>query len=90
MFVSVLAVRGRVGDVHARRRWSDLGHTARIQSSAIADIKVGWREHELKVKVTPEKTVYRVRDQAKVSIQVERGDGKPLPIGTRDRARGCR
>ena len=79
VFVSVLAVRGRVGDIQPTAL-VDLGKPA--FKLGIANIKVGWREHELKVKVTPEKTTYRVRDQAKVSIQVERSDGKPLPSGT--------
>ena len=79
VFVSVLAVRGRVGDVQPTAL-VDLGKPA--FKLGLAEIKVGWREHELKVSVTPEKTTYRVRDQAKVSIQVARADGKPLPAGS--------
>ena len=77
-FVSVLAVRGRVGDVQPTSM-VDLGKPA--FKLGIAELKVGWGDHELKVKVLPEKTVYRIRDQANVSIQVTRGDGKPLPAG---------
>lgn len=79
VFVSVLAVRGRVGEVQPTAL-VDMGKPA--FKLGIAGIKVGWREHELKVKVAPEKATYRVRDQAKVSIQAERSDGKPLPRGT--------
>ena len=79
VFVSVLAVRGRVGDVQPTAL-VDLGKPA--FKLGIAAIKVGWRGHELKVKVIPEKTTYRVRDQATITIQVERSDGKPLPSGT--------
>ena len=79
VFVSVLAVRGRVGDIQPTAL-VDLGKPA--FKLGIAELKVGWREHELSVKVTPEKTIYRVRDQAKVSIQVARADGKPLPAGS--------
>ncbi len=79
VFVSVLAVRGRVGEVQPTAL-VDLGKPA--FKLGIADIKVGWREHELDVKVTPEKTTYRVREQAKVSVQVKRSDGKPLTSGT--------
>ena len=79
VFISVLAVRGRVGDVQPTAM-VDLGKPA--FKLGITDIKVGWREHELKVKVTPEKNAFRVRDQAKIAIQVERSDGKPLPSGT--------
>ena len=78
VFVSVLAVRGRVGEVQPTAL-VDLGKPA--FKLGMAELKVGWREHELKVKVTPEKTTYRVRDQAQVSIQVERSDGKRLPSG---------
>jgi hypothetical protein len=38
------------------------------------------REHELNVKVTTDAQVYRVRDKAKVTIEVKRAaDGKPAP-----------
>ena len=79
VFVSVLALRGRVGDVQPTAL-VDLGKPA--FKLGLAEIKVGWREHELKVAVTPEKNTYRVRDQAQVSIQVTRADGKPLPSGS--------
>ena len=76
VFVSVLAVRGRVGDVQPTAL-VDLGKPA--FKLGITELKVGWRDHELKVNVTPEKTAYRIREQANVSVQVTRSDGKPLP-----------
>ena len=78
-FVSVLAVRGRVGDVQPTAL-VDLGKPA--FKLGIAELKVGWRDHELKVNVTPEKTVYRIREQANVSVRVTRSDGKPMPANS--------
>jgi uncharacterized protein YfaS (alpha-2-macroglobulin family) len=44
---------------------------------SIARIKVGWDAYELKVKVTPEKAVYKIRDRAFVNIHVTDAAGKP-------------
>ena len=49
VFVSVLAVRGRVGDVQPTAL-VDLGKPA--FKLGVAEINVGWRAHELKVKVS--------------------------------------
>ena len=43
----------------------------------IARIKVGWDAYELKVKVEPEKPVYKIRDRAFVKIHVTDAAGKP-------------
>ena len=43
----------------------------------MAEIKVGRRDYELKVKVTPEKDVLKVRDRVRVAIQVTDAAGKP-------------
>ncbi|NRR29313.1 alpha-2-macroglobulin [Oxalobacteraceae bacterium] len=43
----------------------------------IAQIRVGWDAYELKVKVEPEKAVYKVRDRAYVNIHVSDAAGKP-------------
>jgi alpha-2-macroglobulin len=43
----------------------------------MAEIKVGRRDYELKVKVAPEKEVLKVRDKVRVSIQVTDAAGKP-------------
>ena len=77
VFVSVLAVRGRVGDVQPTAL-VDLGKPA--FKMGIAQIDVGWRPFELDVEVTTDKPVYRVRDKARVAVQVKRAsDGKPPP-----------
>jgi alpha-2-macroglobulin len=44
----------------------------------MTQIKVGWQGYALKVKVEPERTVYRVREQAKVKLTVTDPAGKPL------------
>jgi uncharacterized protein YfaS (alpha-2-macroglobulin family) len=76
MFVSVLAVRGRVGGIQPTAL-VDLGRPA--FKLGIAEIRVGWRAHELKVTVTPERPVYRVRETATVRIAVRDAAGAPAP-----------
>lgn len=75
VFVSVLCVRGRVGDVKPTAL-VDLGRPA--HKLGIAEINVGWKNHELKVKVTPDKDTYKVRGKASVTINVRRSDGSAL------------
>ena len=36
----------------------------------MAEIKVGRRDYELKVKVTPEREIYRVRETARIAVEV--------------------
>jgi uncharacterized protein YfaS (alpha-2-macroglobulin family) len=88
VFVSVLAVRGRV-------RHAEPGiakpHTAEV--TALVDltkpayrlgmtkIEVGWRPHRLDVQVEPTHSIYEVRETASVRIHVARADGRPLPSG---------
>jgi len=80
VFVSVLAVRGRVADVQPTAL-VDLGKPA--FKMGVSEINVGWREHELDVRVTTDRPVYRVRDKAKVTVEVKRAvDGKPAPKGS--------
>jgi uncharacterized protein YfaS (alpha-2-macroglobulin family) len=43
----------------------------------IARIRVGWDAYELKVKVDPEKPVYKIRDRAVVKVHVTDAAGKP-------------
>lgn len=43
----------------------------------IARIRVGWDAYELKVKVEPDKQVYKIRDRAVVKIHVTDAAGKP-------------
>ncbi len=78
-FVSVLAVRGRVGDVQPTAL-VDLGRPAfRL---GIAEIEVGWRAHQLDVSVTTDRDAYRVRDRAAATIAVRTSDGTPPPAGS--------
>jgi uncharacterized protein YfaS (alpha-2-macroglobulin family) len=79
VYVSVLAVRGRVGEPQPTAL-VDLGKPAfRL---GIAPINVGWRPHELKVRVTPDAAVHKVRETATVRLKVDRADGGPLPSGS--------
>ncbi len=79
MFVSVLAVRGRVSDVQPTAT-VDLGKPA--YRLGIGEVAVGWRAHELKVEVKPERASYRVRETARVALKVLRADGSVPPVGT--------
>jgi hypothetical protein len=79
VFVSVLAVRGRANEVRPTAT-VDLGRPAfRL---GIAEIQVGWKSHELKVNVTTDRKVYKVRENALARIRVTTADGRPLPPGT--------
>ena len=78
VFVSVLAVRGRVGDVQPTAM-VDLGRPA--FKLGIAEIRVGWRAHELKVSVTADRPTYKVRETAVVKIAVVAADGGVPPPG---------
>lgn len=78
VFVSVLAVRGRVGEVQPTAL-VDLGRPA--WKLGIAEINVGWKAHELKVKVDADRSTYKVREKARVSITVTTADGKLPPRG---------
>ncbi len=79
VFVSVLVVRGRVADVQPTAL-VDLGKPA--FKMGMAEINVGWRAHELAVKVSADKQVYKTRDKARVSVQVtQRAGGKAPKTG---------
>jgi uncharacterized protein YfaS (alpha-2-macroglobulin family) len=79
VFVSAFLVRGRVGDV-APTALVDLGKPS--FKMGLAQLRVGWAAHELAVKVTPAKEVYKVRDKASVAIAVRRPDGSAPPKGS--------
>ncbi len=78
IFISVLVVRGRVGDVRPTAT-VDLGRPG--YKLGIAQFKVGWRAHELRVKVAADRPVYKVREKARVSIAVTTPEAKALPRG---------
>jgi uncharacterized protein YfaS (alpha-2-macroglobulin family) len=79
VFISVLAVRGRIGGVQPTAML-DLGRPA--YKLGIAEVRVGWRAHQLDVKVEPERPVYRVREKATARVQVRTSDGEPPPPGS--------
>lgn len=79
VFISVTAIRGRVGEPAATALIDMAKPSLKL---GMSEIKVGWKAHELKVSVTTEKKRYHVRDQVAVSIKVTRADGKPLLQGS--------
>ena len=79
VFVSALVVRGRVSDVQPTAL-ADLGKPA--YKLGIAEIMVGWKEHELKVNVSPDRPVYKVREKAQVKIRARTADDKAPPAGS--------
>jgi uncharacterized protein YfaS (alpha-2-macroglobulin family) len=79
VFVSVLVVRGRLPWIKPTAM-VDLGKPA--YKLGIAEINVGWQAHELKVSVSADRKVYKVREKAKVKIKVQTSVGKNPPQGT--------
>lgn len=91
VFVSVLAVRGRVSraETHGSKApaaGSEVTALVDLTKPAYrlgtAQIKVGWRPHRLDVEVHPEHSVYRVGEKAAVNIHVTAADGSALPKGS--------
>ena len=79
VFISVLAIRGRANNVQPTAT-VDLGRPAfRL---GIGEIRVGWKAHELKVKVSTDRQIYRVREKAQTKITVAAADGQALPQGS--------
>ncbi|MCC7327546.1 MAG: alpha-2-macroglobulin [Burkholderiales bacterium] len=79
VFVSAFLVRGRVGDV-APTAMIDLGRPS--FKMGLAEVRVGWAAHELAVKVSPAREVYKVRDRASAAIAVRQPDGSAPPKGS--------
>ena len=80
VFVSALCVRGRIAGSPPPTAMVDLGKPA--YKLGIAEINVGWKAHELKVGVDPEKDVYKIREKVRVKIRVGKVIGGPPPKGT--------
>jgi hypothetical protein len=72
VFVSALAVRGRIGGVQPTAM-VDLGKPAYRMGET--EIQVGWSGYALKVAVETDKPTYHTRDKVKVKIKVRRPDG---------------
>lgn len=79
IFVSALAVRGRVGGIQPTAM-VDLGKPA--YKLGITEINVGWKSHELKVDVSTERKVYKVREKARVKVSVRTAYGQVPPAGS--------
>jgi alpha-2-macroglobulin len=90
VYVTVMALRGRVG---AKRVWNRSADGA-TEVTALVDlnkpayrlgaaaIRVGWKPHRLDVRVRTDKPTYAIREQAQVEVAVQRADGTPLPEGS--------
>jgi uncharacterized protein YfaS (alpha-2-macroglobulin family) len=78
VYVSALVVRGRVNGAQPTAL-VDLGKPA--YKLGIAPLRVGWSGNELKVQVTADKPVYKVREKATVAVKVTRADGSAPPAG---------
>jgi len=89
VYVSVLAVRGRIAKPEGSRKVdADTAVSALVDLNkpafrlGNARLRVGWQPHRLDVAVTPDRKLYGVREQANVQIVVKRADGTPLPAGS--------
>ncbi|MBI5330023.1 MAG: alpha-2-macroglobulin [Betaproteobacteria bacterium] len=72
VFISALAVRGRVAGVQPTAM-VDLGKPA--FRMGMSEIQVGWSGYALEVKLQADKTRYQTREKARVRVQVRRPDG---------------
>ncbi|HRR72245.1 MAG TPA: MG2 domain-containing protein [Syntrophorhabdaceae bacterium] len=79
VFVSVMCLRGRVGDIKPTAM-IDLGKPS--YKLGITEVYVGWKANELHVDVKTDRDIYRVREKAVVKIKVRTIDGKTPPKGT--------
>jgi alpha-2-macroglobulin len=79
VFISVLPVRGRVADIKPTAM-IDLGRPA--FKLGIAEISVGWKEHGLKVDVSTDRKIYKVRQKVNVWLKVRTWDGRTPPPGS--------
>lgn len=78
IFVSVLVLRGRVGETQPTAL-IDLARPS--MKMGIAEIKVGWKAHDLQVLVKTDKDKYKTREKAQVTVQVKTASGVALPAG---------
>lgn len=76
VFISALAIRGRSTEI-GPTALVDLGRPA--YRLGYAQLKVGWKGHELAVKVKTDQPVYKVRGQAIATVKVTPAAGQPLP-----------
>jgi uncharacterized protein YfaS (alpha-2-macroglobulin family) len=91
VFVSVLAVRGRVARSDRPKgakgkKEEEVTALVDLNKPAyrlgVAKINVGWKPHRLNVRVSPDRSVYKVAEKATVQVHVERDNGQLLPADT--------
>ncbi len=88
VFISVLAVRGRIPKPEGKNVDKDSAVTALVDLNKPAfrlgntSVRVGWKPHRLDVSVVPDRKTYGVREQAHLQVTVKRADGTPLPAGS--------
>jgi uncharacterized protein YfaS (alpha-2-macroglobulin family) len=78
VFISVVALRGRASEPNPTHL-VDLAKPA--LKLGMAELRVGWKAHELKVQVQPQKLKYKAREIAEVKIKVQTASGQTLPEG---------
>ena len=79
VFVSVLAVRGRVA-APAATAFVDLARPA--AKLGMTELRVGLAAHTLDVTVKPERATYQVRETVRARVRVRTAEGKLPPAGT--------
>lgn len=77
VFVSALAVRGRLSGAGTKPPTALVDLARPAYKLGAASIEVGRREYELKVKVTPDRETFKVRDKARVTIEATLPGGAP-------------
>jgi hypothetical protein len=79
VFVSALVVRGRLPQTRPTAMF-DPGKPA--YKLGLTEIQVGWKPHELKVEVVPDKKIYRPRETVTARITVKTARGEVPPRGS--------
>jgi hypothetical protein len=79
VFLSALVVRGRVPGTRPTATF-DPGKPA--YKLGLTEIRVGWKAHELKVEVLPDKKIYTTRETVSVRVKVKTAAGKKPPPGS--------
>ncbi len=76
VYISALVVRGRIGGTKPTATFDPGKPSYKL---GITEINVGWKAHELKVQVIPDRTVYKVREMMNVGFRVKTASGAPPP-----------
>jgi uncharacterized protein YfaS (alpha-2-macroglobulin family) len=79
IFVSAFLVRGRLPNTQPTAMF-DPGKPA--FKLGLTEIQVGWKPHELKVEVIPEKKAFAPRESVTARIRVRTAGGNPPPKGS--------